>query len=83
MGSFTNRMMDIYESIKKHLQSYPNHVPATLHNLDELRFSDIPATLAKRKSDGDAYLEKSEVVSLVQWKLCVKLNDIHIIAYVH
>ena len=40
-----------------------------LSDLEELRLSTIPQTLAQRKGDGNAFLEKSEVTSLVEWKL--------------
>ena len=46
-------------------------VPKDLEVLNELRYYTIPQTLLRRKNDGDTFLEKTEIVSLVDWKLCV------------
>ena len=34
-----------------------------------MRYNTIPQTLSQRKSDAESFLEKSEIVSLVDWKL--------------
>ncbi len=50
---------------------YNERVPAGLNDLDELRYRQIPESIqARRKGEGDrAWLEKSELESLVTWKL--------------
>jgi hypothetical protein len=51
------------------LSQYPDTVPAKLADLEEQRLSTIPTVLAKRRAEGQTYLTKSEVVTLVDWKL--------------
>lgn len=51
------------------LARYQDAVPAKLHDLDKLRFESIPEKVAQRKKEFDAFLEKEEVESLVEWKL--------------
>lgn len=51
------------------LARYQDAVPAKLHDLDKLRFESIPEKVAQRKKESDAFLEKEEVESLVEWKL--------------
>lgn len=58
------------------LLSYNSHVPDKIQGLEELRLSTIPEILVQRKKDGESFLEKTEVVSLVEWKLCVCPADI-------
>ena len=57
------------------LLSYDSYVPDKIHELEELRLSTIPQALAQRKKDGNPFLEKAEVTSLVEWKLCVCLGN--------
>lgn len=59
------------DTLHAHLLSYESHVPDKTKGLEELRLSTIPETLVQRKKDGEAFLEKTEVTSLVEWKLCV------------
>jgi hypothetical protein len=51
------------------LAQYPETVPSKLADLEEQRLSTIPAKLKERKAKGNAYLTKSEVATLVDWKL--------------
>jgi hypothetical protein len=51
------------------LSQYPEAVPSKLADLEEQRLSIIPAVLAHRQSEGQAYLTKKEVATLVDWKL--------------
>ena len=51
------------------LSAYSEHVPKQIQGLEALRLVDVPDTLAQRRKDGDAFLEKTEVISLVEWKL--------------
>lgn len=53
----------------KLLEQYADVVPEKLAELEEQRLSQIPSTLAHRKSDGNPYLTKDEVATLVDWKL--------------
>lgn len=54
-----------------HILRYDSHVPDKIQGLEELRLSVIPETLLQRKEEGKPFLEKTEVTSLVEWKLCV------------
>lgn len=56
---------------KSHLDSYPDYVPSKIQGLEELRLHEIPETLGKRRKDGDAFIEKTEAMSLLKWKLYV------------
>lgn len=58
-------------TLHAHLLSYHSHVPEKIQGLEELRLKAIPETLVQRKKDGGSFLEKTEVTSLVEWKLCV------------
>ena len=60
-------------ALQTHVEFYESLVPSTIAGLEELRLHSIPETLAQRKKDGDAFLEKTEVISLVEWKLYVYL----------
>jgi hypothetical protein len=53
------------------LLQYPDIIPARLAGLEEQRLSTTPETLAKRRAEGQAYLTKAEVATLVEWKLYV------------
>ncbi|KAL8791232.1 MAG: hypothetical protein Q9213_000189 [Squamulea squamosa] len=52
----------VYDIDKKKL-------PEKFEGLQELRYKDVPEVVAQRKKDGEAFLEKTEVQSLVEWKL--------------
>ena len=56
------------------LARYQDAVPAKLHDLDKLRFELIPEKVAQRQKESNAFLEKEEVESLVEWKLYVVFN---------
>ena len=43
-----------------------------LEDLDRLRYEKIPDLVEERRSDGGAFLFKSEVEMLVQWKMYVQ-----------
>ena len=58
-----------YSDLQTHLLSYNSHVPPDIRRLELLRLKDTPEALAQRKKNGEAFLEKEEVTSLVQWKL--------------
>ena len=60
-----------YSTFQLHLHSYEAHVPEKIHGLEEIRLKEIPETLDQRKKDSDAFLEKTEVTALVEWKLFV------------
>ena len=54
------------------LKEYPNVIPAKLNQLDDQRYSVIPAAVKNRTED--ASLSKGEVVTLVDWKLYVPFS---------
>lgn len=55
----------------KVLSRYVSTVPENLRELDAFRYDAIPSKVAQRATKGDVYLEKEEVVKLVEWKLYV------------
>ena len=58
-----------YPDFRSHLNNYPDYVPSQIQRLEELRLQEIPETLGKRSKDGDAFMEKAEAKSLMEWKL--------------
>jgi len=54
------------------LRFYEDLVPESLHGYEKLRLCEIPEVLAQRRKDGNAFLEKTEVTALVEWKLYIK-----------
>lgn len=60
-----------YDDYKGHLGMYEHYLPAKIEGLDQLRLDEVPEVLETRRKDGDAFLEKTEVTALVEWKLCV------------
>lgn len=50
---------------------YEHYLPARLEGLEQLRLDEVPEVLEMRRKEGDAFLEKTEVTALVEWKLCV------------
>lgn len=54
------------DTLQAALSRYESIVPAKLHDLDKLRFDTIPTAVASRVPP---YLEKKELVQLVEWKL--------------
>lgn len=66
------------DTIHAHLLSYHSHVPEKIQGLEELRLNTIPETLVQRKKEGGSFLEKTELKSLVEWKLCVCPAKIYI-----
>ena len=55
----------ILETVKE----YPLVVPEKLKTLDQFRLETVPESLRLRKNDGKPYLEKQELLKLVEWKL--------------
>lgn len=55
------------------LSQYPETVPSKLAELEEQRLSIIPTVLAGRRKEGNAFLTKAEVTTLVDWKLYVHM----------
>lgn len=60
-----------YVDYKVYLGMYEVYIPAKLEGLEKLRLEEVPGALEIRRKDGDAFLEKTEVTALVEWKLCV------------
>lgn len=63
-----------YEEVQELVSCYQFHVPPKLQALEDIRLNEVPETLAQRKKDGAAFLEKTEVTALVEWKLYYTLN---------
>ena len=60
-----------YSDFQGRLSFYQDHVPDKIQGLEELRLREIPEVIARRREDGSAFLEKTEVTGLVEWKLSV------------
>lgn len=60
-----------YAEFKAHLEAYQDYMPEKIQGLEEIRMREVPEVLAQRAKDGEAYLEKTEVMGLVEWKLYV------------
>lgn len=60
-----------YDDFKGYLGMYEHYVPAKIEGLEQLRLEEVPEVLEMRRNDGGAFLEKTEVTALVEWKLCV------------
>ncbi|KAM0803730.1 hypothetical protein BDR22DRAFT_839743 [Usnea florida] len=58
-----------FSSFQFHLHGYEAHVPKKIHRLEDIRFRELPGTLDQRKKAGEAFLERTEVMALVEWKL--------------
>lgn len=58
-----------YSDFKYHLGNYPDYVPKKIQGLEELRLHEVPEILNQRRKEGNAFLEKTEVTGLVEWKL--------------
>ncbi|KER00409.1 hypothetical protein AUEXF2481DRAFT_34611 [Aureobasidium subglaciale EXF-2481] len=59
-----------YDTFTQLLKSYKDLVPSKLDELEEHRLETIPKALSERTDD--AHLKKSEVQTLVDWKLYVE-----------
>jgi len=57
------------EALQEILATYSQHIPEKVRELDELRLSEIPKTIKRRKESGHAYLNIQELQTLVEWKL--------------
>lgn len=60
-----------YADYKGYWGMYEVYLPAKIEGLEKLRLEEVPEVLEMRRKDGDAFLEKTEVTALVEWKLCV------------
>jgi hypothetical protein len=58
------------------LARYDGHIPEKLTELEKFRMEELPSILKERGSqskDGN-WMEKEELIKLVEWKLYVLLN---------
>lgn len=58
-----------YEEFQRYLPLYDQHLPAKFEGLEKLRLEEIPEVLEARSASGDAFLEKTEIQALMEWKL--------------
>lgn len=63
------------DAFKDIVNRYQGQIPEHLEGLEGTRLKEVPEKLALRKQDGKAFLEKTEVTALVEWKLCVLRVD--------
>lgn len=59
-----------YDTFSRLLESYKEHVPKKLDELEEQRLKVIPEALSERTDD--AHLKKIELQKLLEWKLYVE-----------
>lgn len=57
------------DSLQEALSRYPDDLPSTLHELDTLRYTTIPAAISAKSRKPHGHLTSSELVQLVDWKL--------------
>lgn len=57
------------DDISNHCKIYPSLISGELEKLDRGRYDDLPALLAQREKDGTTWLTKSELQTLLEWKL--------------
>jgi hypothetical protein len=59
------------------LERYDAHVPEKLKDLETFRLKDLPEILKSRreKNKGSTWMEKDELVKLVEWKLYVDVSN--------
>lgn len=62
-----------YADFNHCLDDYPQQVQENLQALQQLRYHDIPEAIARRAEAGKALLEKTQLQSLVEWKLYVDI----------
>lgn len=57
------------EAFVEALKYYPQVVPSRAYDYEDLRYATIPQAVTARKEKGQLHLGKSELASLVDWKL--------------
>lgn len=60
-----------YEEFQLHIRLYDQYLPPKIEGLEKLRLEEVPEVLEARRASGDAFLEKTEVQALMEWKLWV------------
>lgn len=58
-----------HEIFKTKLFMYDSYLPPKILGLEKLRFEEVLEVLEARREEGGAFLEKTEVTALVEWKL--------------
>ena len=58
-----------FDDFSIYKDAYDSVVPSRIQGLQEVRLKQVPEVLEQRRKDQDAFLEKPEVTSLVEWKL--------------
>ena len=58
-----------FEGLSGYLRIYDSEIPQKIQGLQEIRLKQVPEILNQRRKDQDAFLEKTELASLVEWKL--------------
>jgi hypothetical protein len=74
MASFTPKTID-KQLFDTSLTRYGEHIPEKLRELEKFRMEELPSILKERgsKNRGETWMEKDELVKLVEWKLYVLL----------
>ena len=55
--------------LKAAVERYPEHVPSGLEDLEKARLITLPRSLRERKNNGNSYLDRQQLLELVEWKL--------------
>ena len=69
----------LFAEFEANRDAYESFIPPELRELDDFRLHGIPKLLEERKKEGEAFLEKTELANLMDWKLYVNHCSIWII----
>lgn len=61
----------LFAEFEANRDAYESLIPSELRELDDIRLREIPKRLEQRKAEGEAFLEKTELSELMDWKLYV------------
>lgn len=64
----------LFAEFEAYRDVYESFIPSELRELDDIRLDKIPRLLQQRKTEGDAFLERTELSHLMDWKLYVDCN---------
>ena len=65
-----------YDELEVH-SKYGNNPSKEARMLDDMRLHAIPETIELRKKAGDVFLEKTELIVLVEWRAFVLFHYAH------
>lgn len=66
----------LFAEFEANRDAYESLIPSELGILEDIRLHEIPKRLEQRKTDGEAFLEKTELSDLMDWKLYVNCSSL-------